>query len=222
MADFIFAMVLSGILFLIIIGVAISVTMGRKRTKKFEEAANEMGLVFLPDGSLELAERLIQFPFFTFGCKRKMKNLIQGDSEEVNIAIFDYEYWTDSDGDASVYRMSIAALESVHLKGCPHFTMRPASVWDRLGRVFGLQDIDFDSHPEFSKRFVLKGPDEEAIRKFFRPALLEFFEKKQGVSVEADPGMMFFYRPNKRVKPEELKAMLAEAYEVFGIMVDEA
>ena len=69
--------------------------------------------------------------------------------------------------------------------------------------------------------FVLKSSNEEAVRDYFKPKLLEFFETKQGISVEAQPGIMFFYRAGRRVKPEELKDLLSDAYEVFGYMVDQ-
>ena len=98
--------------------------------------------------------------------------------------------------------------------------MRPENIFDKVGSALGFQDIDFDSHPNFSRTFVLKSSNEAAIRSYFRPALLEFFETKQGVSVEAESGMMFFFRPGLRVKPAELKDLLSQAYEVFGYMVD--
>ena len=83
-----------------------------------------------------------------------------------------------------------------------------------------FKDINFESHPKFSDSFVLKSPDEEATRKFFSVALLEFFEGRLGISVEADQGAMIFYRPRVRSKPADLKTLFAEAYEVFGAMVD--
>ena len=69
--------------------------------------------------------------------------------------------------------------------------------------------------------FVLKSRDETAIREYFKPPLLEFFETKKGISVEAAHGALFFYRPSRKIKPEEIKDYLAQAYEVFGAMVDQ-
>ena len=95
-------------------------------------------------------------------------------------------------------------------------------MFDKVGSALGFQDIDFDSHPKFSKLFVLQSSHEEAIRNYFSPQLLEFFESRKGVSVEAQPGSMFFYRSGKRIKPDQIKDNLAQAYEIFGMMVDNA
>ena len=91
---------------------------------------------------------------------------------------------------------------------------------DRIGKFFGGQDIDFESHPKFSEMFVLKGPDEDAIRSFFTPELLAFFETKVGHSIEGARGQMVLYKNGERTKPENVKDLLASAYEVYGHIVD--
>ena len=70
--------------------------------------------------------------------------------------------------------------------------------------------------------FVLQGPDEEAVRRFFTPQLLEFFETQQRVSVEGGFGRIMTYSARKVLQPEEVKDGLAKAYEVYGHIVDQA
>ena len=212
-------LIFGGIILLIGGGIWYSYYAEKKRREHLEQAALEMGLTFFPDGDERLLELLRRFRLFNQGRARKMKNLVQGDSGEVQIAIFDYQYTTGSGKNSTTHRMSIAALQSGELR-CPDFTMRPENFLDKIGGALGFQDIDFDSHPTFSQSFVLQSSDEEAVRKYFQPNLLEFFETRPGVCVEAQPGMMFFYRSGKRVKPDEIKDLLASAYEVFGTMVD--
>jgi hypothetical protein len=207
------------IVLLILAAVGLSFYSEKKRREQMEATAQQMGLNYLPDGDANLLGQLQDFGLFNTGRSRKMKNLIQGDSGEVKIAIFDYQYTTGSGKNSTTHKMTIAALQSSELN-CPHFTMRPQSIFDRFGSMLGFQDIDFDTHPLFSKSFVLQGTDEETVRHYFKPALLTFFENQSGISVEAQPGMMFFYRPGKRIKPDETKDLLGSAYEVFGAMVD--
>ena len=97
--------------------------------------------------------------------------------------------------------------------------MRPEGMFDKIGSAIGFQDIDFESHPEFSKMFVLKG-DEDQIRRYFVPSILEFFEQYGGMNVEAKQGALIFFRTGKRMKPENLKDLLGDAYQVFGALVD--
>ena len=91
---------------------------------------------------------------------------------------------------------------------------------DRLGSMIGMDDIDFDSHPNFSKWFLLKGTTESAVRQLFKPAVLNYFEGKKGISVEGQPGQIIIYRPGQKTKPNDIKNFFAEAYEVYGTFVD--
>ncbi len=92
--------------------------------------------------------------------------------------------------------------------------MRQQGFFDKFGKALGFQDIDFTSHPKFSKMFVLQGPNEEVVRKFFTPSLLEFFETQDNVSVAGGFGRVMMYNGRKLLPPEEVKDALAKAYEV--------
>jgi hypothetical protein len=213
--------IFGGIAVLILGGIAYSMYAVKKRREDMLEAAESMGLTFFPDGDAVLLNRLSKFKLFNQGRGRKMRNLIQGDSGEVKIAIFDYQYTTGSGKNSHTHHQSVVALQSSDLV-CPDFSMRPEGMFDKIGSALGFQDIDFETHPTFSKSFVLQSSNEKAIRAYFTPALLEFFESKPGISVEAQSGTLFFYRTRRRVKPHEIRDHLAQAYEVFGVMTDQA
>jgi len=192
----------------------------KKRRQDLKIAAEELGLTFLPEGDANVLANLSGFGLFKQGRSRKMTNLISGTTDEVQIAIFDYRYVTGSGKHQTTHNQTVASLQSNLLK-VPSFTMRPEGFFDKIGGALGLQDIDFESHPTFSQMFVLKSENEEHVRKFFGPQVLEFFESQPGVSVEAQTGALIFYRPRKKVKAEELKELLSAAYGVFGVMVDQ-
>ncbi len=200
-------------------GIWYSMYQAKKRREGFIEAAQEMGLQSNPDGDSELFDRFAGFKLFSKGRARKMTNVVLGDSGEVKIAIFDYQYTTGNGKQTRTHYQSVVSLESQQIQ-CPEFSMRPENMLDKIGGAIGLQDIDFETHPVFSKMFVLKSSNEAGIREYFKPALLEFFETRKGISVEAAPGALFFYRPLKKIRPAEIKDYLAQAYEVYGAMVD--
>ncbi len=212
---------------LIIVGVAIvvlgfmgvAVHLEKKRTATLEQVAQEMGLEFLPNGDSSLEERMKSFQLFNQGRARKFRNLIIGETDEVSLAVFDYQYTTGSGKSSNTWRQTVAALQSRKLD-IPSFSMRPEGLFDRIGGVFGMQDIDFNSHPEFSKMFVLKSQDEPAVRDFFDEAVLSFFETKKGISIEAVPFRLIIYQSSKRLSPQQLKTFLEQAYQVYGVFVD--
>jgi hypothetical protein len=212
-------LIIGGVAALVIAGIGYSYYATKKRREAMMEATESMGLTFFPDGDEDLLERLSLFKLFNQGHSRKMKNLIQGDSGEVKIAIFDYHYTTGGGKNSQHHHQSIVALQSSQLI-CPDFTMRPEGMFDKIGSALGFQDIDFESHELFSRSFVLQGSNEEAIRSYFDQSVLDFFAAKPGISVEAQTGTLFFYRARKRIQPHEIKDNLAQAYEVYGMMVD--
>ena len=191
----------------------------KRRTAAFKEQADQMGLRFVDDPNGTAYRHFERFKLFNRGRSRRMTNLVEGDSGDVKISIFDYRYTTGSGKNSTTHNQTIIALQSQQLR-CPEFTMRPEGFFDKIGSAMGFKDINFDSHPEFSKLFVLKGPDEAAIRDFFAPTVLEFFERQPKISLEASNDTMFFYRNRTRRNPEELKDLLAQAYEAFGVLTD--
>ena len=191
----------------------------RKRREELRQVADELGLAYYPDGSADLTAKLGNFALFNLGRGRNQAKLIQGASDDVTISIFDYRYTTGSGKHSQTHQQTVAALCSADLK-IPEFTLRPEYMWDKIGSLIGMSDINFDSHPTFSKMFVLKSNNETAVRKFFKPPILEFFENHQGVSVEAKRGALIFYRPGRRVAPGDIKQFLTHAYEIYGVMVD--
>lgn len=191
----------------------------QKRTGEISALAEGLGLSFSPSGEADLQNRLSALQLFKLGRDRRLSNLLSGETDEVRISIFDYRYTTGSGKQSHTTRVTIAALESPRLR-IPGFTLRPENFFDKLGGLIGLQDIDFAEHPEFSHSFVLKGEDEEGIRKLFHRPLQDFFAARKGCCVEAFSGRMIYYLPGKRRRPEEFAQLLEEAYQVYGVIVD--
>lgn len=208
--------VIGGIVGAIIYGVHVY---EKKRSKAIEEVASKLGLDFSVTDSLDHLSRFSGHNLFRTGSGRKVFNVLSGETDEVTISIFDYQYTVGSGKQQNTPKQTVVALESPKLR-CPAFSMRPENLFDKFGSMLGFQDIDFDNHPDFSRSFVLKGEDEAAIRAFFSNDLLSFFAQRPGVSVEAMNGQMIYYRSNKRLPGDQFQKLLEEAYQAFGMIVD--
>ena len=191
----------------------------KERTATIGQLAASMGVEFRPLGDLELSQRLGILQLFKLGHSRKLTNLLTGETDECRISIFDYRYTTGGGKSSHTTQLTIAALESKRLR-IPAFTLRPENFFDKIGGLLGLQDIDFADNLEFSKTFVLKSAEEEKTRELFNRQLQDFFLEREGCCVEAFPGIMVYYIPRSRRKPEEFPSLLEEAYQVFGVIVD--
>ena len=186
----------------------------KKRTEKMASVAEELGLQFSPGQNHELLGKLQVFALFNKGRARKMTNVMFAETDTTSLAIFEYQYTVGGGKNSQTHRFTMAAMETPTLR-LPQFTTRPEGFLDGIGSVIGLQDIDFDEHPEFSDAFVLKGENETAIRNFFDTRILDLFANHKGVHVDAH-GSMLTYRTKGRQNPESIPTFMAEAYEFLN------
>ena len=193
----------------------------RKRTTAFGEAAADLGFTFDPAPRANLPDDLQDLYLFTQGRSRRARNILRGRTADLDVTVFDYSYTTGSGKNRTTYNQTVACFRTGELH-LPTFSLRPESFWHRVGGLFGMTDIDFDTHPMFSDAYLLKGPEEDAVREVFTPEVLEFFEERPGVCVEADSKVLVFYRQNKRIDPATLRDFLAEGFEVMTTFRDRA
>jgi len=183
----------------------------KKRTAALADVAVRLGFTFEAKVSNEEAATLGSFHLFRVGRSRKGKNLMRGKSDGADAIVLDYQYTVGGGKNSHTYSQTVviypAATGAATL---PDFTLGPEHWWDKIGEVFGHRDIDFESSEEFSKHYLLKGPDEAAIRTLFGAEPLGYFAQHQGWSVEAAGGSLVIYHTGRRAKPEEMQPFLAE------------
>ena len=190
----------------------------KRRVVAFNEQANQMGLQILDDPDGQVLRQFDNFKLFSQGNKRQITNLIEADGQDVKILIFDYRFSTNPTGKGSTaHEQTVVALKSRLLR-CPEILVRPKTLADKLDSASGFQPNSFDLNSEFSKLFVLNGPDEAAIRNFFTPAVLDFLKRHPKDSLEAKDDTLFFYRVRTLCKSTELEDLLAQARELFGVL----
>jgi len=191
----------------------------RRRAESFVEMVEDLGLEFSQEDEGGPGSRLGLFQVGNVGRGRKMKNVVSGVWSGEDLVFCDYKYVT---GHGKRSRRHSQSLVILTLNGdCPNLLMMPEGIFSKVVQAFGAADINFPSNPEFSKRFVLRGDDEDAIRERFNSDVLEFFEGCPGVSLEVRDGELVFYRHNRRCKPEELEAFFEEAAEVKAALEGE-
>ena len=105
----------------------------------------------------------------------------------------------------------------------PELILEKEDILDRAFELAGFQDIDFKHFTKFSKRFVLKGPDESAIREFMSPALLEFFEDEEVYHLESTGREIVIFKTfMRRATMAEVEGMLAFSEKLVNLLVPHA
>ncbi len=188
----------------------------KKRTEKMRLVAAEMGLPFYAQGDASLISELSNFPLSSEGNSKKIKNMLHGETRDVEVGVFDYRYTIWTGKNRSVYKQTVAYFRSPKLE-CSEFALRPENLFDKIGGVFGFQDIDFESHPGFSSSYLLRGSSEYGIRTLFTDTVLAFFENEPGFSVEGYGQQIIFYRAAKRVTPDDIRSFFEEAFRAYTL-----
>ena len=204
-------LVLFGIfIVVIIVMVKYAKKMEQQRSESLAQVAKQLGYQFESMPSNGHYESYRHFQLFTTGRSRKTKNLISNHAVDKKTEIFGYQYTTSNGKNSSTHRHSVVSFTDPDYK-FPDFDMRPEHIFHRIGGVFGYQDIDFDSHPEFSKKYLLQGRKETTIRKLFTPELMKFLEKSEALCLEARGNTVIIYQQYKQLRPEEILKFYQDA-----------
>ncbi len=203
----------------VVIGVCLFVADMYSRAKKqhtdaLRTIAHGLNLKFDPEGHPELHESLKRFHLATLGPYSTMTNLMYGQRDGTDIAIFEYEY---PQGKNNTIRQTVIWMQRRGTR-MTEFSLRPEGVWNQLGGWTGHGDINFTSHPDFSRDYLLRGDDEEAIRELFTDELLNFYERHSDLITEGEGNKLLFYREGVLVKPENLRTFLDEALTVRALL----
>ena len=209
------ALIIIAALVLVGAGIALAIAHERKRTEGIRAIAEAMGFAFHPKGDASIRSRLSHFHLFSQGHSKRVRNMMHGEASGIECAILDYQYTTGSGRSSHTWRQSVMCFWSPKL-ALPSFSLRPEHIFHKIGSVFGYQDIDFEGRPAFSSAYLLRGKDEEAVRRLFDDAALSFYEGERGVSTEGEGDCLVYFRPGKRVKPYQVRTFMEDGFRVFG------
>ena len=195
-------LIFGGMVAVVIVGVALSARMDSKRTETLRTVtAPQLGLEFVHTDETGIQSGFTGFNLFNQGHARVIRNIAYGRLSDVEVILFDYRFTTGSGKNKTTQHQTVGFFQSDVLT-MPELVARPENIFHKIGQVFGYQDIDLPMHPEFSRKYILRGVDESGIRDFFTPEVVRFFEANPGLSVEAKSDRFILYRPGKRLKPE--------------------
>ncbi len=205
--------IVGGILAVVGAGVYLAWRYEKQRTAALSDVALRMGFRFAERDDSVLVPG---FPLFERGRGRKAKNVMMGTSGGRAVTLFDYWYTTGGGKSSQTHSMSVALYEG--FSGLPPFDMAPENFLTRIANAFGWQDIDFDANPEFSNAYLLRSPEEAAVRAAFRSDVLSFFAAARDWSVHAHGGRLAVMRAlERRCKPEDVQVFLDDCGKVAGV-----
>jgi hypothetical protein len=217
MEPFIILAVICGVGGLVILAIVLHRHYERKRAEAMEQAAQSLGFEYLGPTESPLPVLLAGFELMNRGRGRKFKNVMLRTADDRSVFLCDYQYTTSNGKNSTTHHQSLAVIQSAAMQ-LPAFQMYPENMLSRIGQMLGMQDIDFEDAPEFSRRFVLRGNDESAIREYFSPAALEEIAKLGAVNVAGEGDRLMVWFAGRRVKPEDVRKFFETAFQIHVLM----
>ena len=200
----------------------------KKRTEAMANLAMRLGLQFTAealegfrgrqsDGTIPPPLVFNDIHLFTVGHSRESRNVMQGELDGMTVSLFDYSYATGSGKSRHDYHQTVVGLSLPTLR-LPAFVIKPENIFHKIGSAFGMQDIDFPEAPNFSKRFLLRGVREHAIRAAFKPSVLSFFEHHEGMSAEGCGNHLIYYRAGRAQQPIDIRGFMRQGCELAKLL----
>ena len=180
------------------------------RRAGFGRVANQAGWSFSADTVAPETLGVGEFPLFTHGRARKAQNVMRMSGGGPQVSVFDYRYTVGAGQHQHTVTQTVVHVSTpVPL---PPFVLSQENILHKIGGVLGYHDIDFDSSPEFSKKYLLRSKEaEERVRDVFTPSVRSYFEQREPLSVEGGADGVLVYRQGKRVGPEDLLTFVEDA-----------
>lgn len=181
-----------------------------KRAQSASAIALELGFNYTPWVGPESLPRL-DTALFQRASGGSIKNMMTGTYAGLGTQLFDYSYVSGSAQNARPVGQTVVVYAgSAEL---PAFEMEPEGLGEKFIDAIRHTDIDFDSHPRFSRMYALRGPQEAGIRAFFNDGLLSFLEglnTNKRWHIEGAGKTLVIYRYGYKVSPGALKSFLEE------------
>jgi len=205
------------ILGLVIVLIVNQIKSARARSAALQRLAAMMNFTYSEKADLSAELQATGFRLFRHGHSKKTSRLLTGRAGAVDVRIFDYRYVTGGGKNSRRSTQTVMLLTSDQLD-LPLFELQPENLLHKVGQAFGMKDIDFDMYPEFSRRYLLRGPDEETVRNLFKTYILEFFSRNLGLHLEGGGHNLIIFRNDKRIPPQKLEAQYRVGLELHELL----
>lgn len=183
--------------------------MAKKRREELARVALRLGFSFTPADPSFVFNLGQGLSLFSHGHARRANNLMRQEESARRLYVFDYKYSTGSGKNRHTRSQTVFLVKRADF-ALPSFSLGPENILHGFVELLGMQDINFDSSPGFSKRYFLQGSDETAVRALFTGQSLSFFENHPGWNVEGQGDALLVYRPRKCVAPGDMPRFIED------------
>ena len=165
---------------------------------------------------------LKNFHFFEIRQIERKSNCIKGYIKDfkMNWEVADVTFSEGAAFTAEVFNTTVMVLK-LNTK-VPVFSIEKEGVlekiFDRVMAFSGYKDIDFEMYPDFSKKFLVMGNNEEEIKSFFSKDIINFLESQQIYHIESNGEALLIFDKFKLARTDETIKFIEFAEELAEVI----
>lgn len=185
------------------------------RQIELKKMATDNGWTYRPEIEWEVYD-MQRFHFFESRPIEYKTNVITGEyaGSGVSWELSDITFDEGALMATEVYHTTVQVIQMPF--AIPEFTLEAEGlfekIFDRVKSLPKYRDIDFKLFSKFSNEFLLKGEDEEAIRKFFlTDHIIQFLENEEVYHIESDGKALLVFKTLRFSRVNEIEKMIAFA-----------
>ena len=187
------------------------------RSAKIGLEALRLGLSFRGESDLSTGELLAPHALGKSGPAKGARNVARGSYRGHPLVAFEFSYVVSTGNSSQTVRQTVVILENSGRH--PDLELCAEGMFDRFKEYFGSQDFDFSAHPAFSKKYRLRGTDENSIRDLFRPEVREYFENNDIFHLDIKEQQVLIYQPGHYAKEQgQFEEFLQSAVEILELL----
>ena len=90
----------------------------------------------------------------------------------------------------------------------PSFALEKEQFYDKILQQVGMKDIEFENDPDFSKKELVQGSNEEATKEFLNDALRAFILENSDYHVESTGSKLLIFNKTERLTFLEMEKLI--------------
>ena len=138
---------------------------------------------------------------------KSVENVVSFNRGDIQFSIADITISSGAQATEDIDRLTVMKLSGV--SNVPEFYMQKTGIADFLKTAIGNDDINFDSHPVFSKKFELRSQNEEQVRTFFNTHVLSRLEVFDLAYLSGNGTELLFHQSNKILEKDQILNLIA-------------
>ncbi len=205
----------------IVLGLFVVRSRRKARTRELEAISKKLGWKF--DSQPEQTNFLKEVPeslnteFLGSVLEGKTQNLITGKTEAFDFAVFDQVYLHGVGADTREAVSTCILLKDKQLQ-LPVFRCEPRGWAHTIFKFLLSKETMFESHPKFSHRYRVHGPDEVALKQTFSPALLTYLEQTTPLTLVGAENYLIVLKEDAVFSPDGIMENLKKAVEMTKLL----